>query len=147
MGRGIRRGKRRRSALAGIRFMLLFVPLFVAGNHNWLHYNCWCHICKLKERQVFWGLMSNIIAHFKAHNMDFVISITQSLDPPIKTKSSSFTIFIKYTTLCSLQGSESATFVSPERPQYHLTYNAATHQRVNQGWISVCNHNLLKFPC
>lgn len=37
MGGGVRRRKRRRSALAGVTFVLLFIPLSVAGNHNWLH--------------------------------------------------------------------------------------------------------------
>lgn len=57
---------------------------------------CQCHICKPKEREVFLGLMSDIIAHFRAHNMNFVISVTQSLDPPIKTKSSSFRRCFRY---------------------------------------------------
>lgn len=59
--------------------------------------------------------MNNIIAHFKAHNKDVAVCLSQSLESRMKTKSGSFRRCFHYLS-SNLQGSEPATFVSPEEP-------------------------------
>lgn len=58
-----------------------------------------CHICNLKEREVFQGLKSDVMAPVKAGNMAFVIQVwIRLLKPKAAASGGLFAIFIQHAT-------------------------------------------------